>query len=363
MYKFITQLLLASVAVNALAQSQIDRINKIVHKTVNGRTVFGVSLCVSKGDAVQAYSAGNFADTTNYFVASTTKLYVAAVIFGMEERGMLKLDDPISLYLDTSIMRGLHRLNGKEHSDKIIVRHLLSHTSGLPDYFMQKDKNGNALFDKLKNGTDVKWTFDDVVDKCKNMTPKFVPAEDNKAFYSDLNYQLLGTIIEHIYGLKLDEVFRQEIYMKLGLTKTYIYRDTADTKPADMYYGKRVLHIPSAMTSFWADGGMVSTANESMLFIKAFFGGKLFSKSYVSITQTWRKVFAPLQYGLGMMKFELPSYYTGFRKMPLLVGHSGHSGAFMWYCPEKDTYYTGTVNQIGKPSISYKLLVRLMMVD
>jgi CubicO group peptidase (beta-lactamase class C family) len=363
MYKLVALFLLVTAAVKVPAQSRYDKINKIVNKTVNGRTVFGLTLCVSKGDTSHTFAAGNLADTTSYFIASTTKLYVAAVIFGMEEKGMLKLNDPISQHLDAGIMDGLHKLNGKEHSREITVRQLLSHTSGLPDYFMQKDKQGKTLFDKLKKGNDVPWTFQETVAMGKEMTPKFAPGADNKAFYSDLNYQLLGKIIENTYHMELDEVFRQEIYRKLGLTHTYIYKDTADTRPADMYYGNSLLHIPLAMTSFKADGGIVSTAGESMLFLKAFFGGKLFSTSYISTTQTWRKIFAPLQYGVGMMKFELPAYFTGFRKMPFLVGHSGHSGAFQWYCPEKDTYYTGTVNQIGKPSISYKLLVKLLMVD
>lgn len=325
--------------------------------------MFGVALNVSQGDTQHAFAAGNLKDSDDYFIASTTKLYVAAVIFRMEEKGMLKLDDPISLYLSSAIMNGLHILNGKEHSSEITVRHLLSHTSGLPDYFMQKNRQKESLFDKLKRGHDTSWTCEDAVNMGKAMTPQFTPGEGNRAFYSDLNFQLLGKIIETLYHKDLDEVFRQEIYSNLGLTHTYIYSDTADTRPAPMYFHSNRLQVPRAMTSFRADGGIVSTANESMRFIKAFFQGELFSTSYVKTVQTWRKIFAPLQYGTGMMKFELPSFYTGFRKVPFLIGHSGHSGAFQWYCPENNTYYTGTVNQVGKPSISYKLMVKLMMVD
>ncbi|HRF78260.1 MAG TPA: hypothetical protein PLJ00_15230 [Chitinophagales bacterium] len=40
--------------------------------------------------------------------------------------------------------------------------------------------------------------------------------------------------------------------------------------------------------------------------------------------------------------------------------HSGLSGAFAFYCPEKDCYITGTVNQIHKPGSSFKLMVKLL---
>lgn len=362
MQKSIALIMFLMFAAKVPAQSRNERISRIVKNTVNNKNVFGVSLSVSKGDSLLSVSAGNLSDTSSYFIASTTKLYVAAVIFHMEETGKLRLDDPIGNYLDLSTLNGLHRLKGVDHGSKITIRQLLSHTSGLPDYFRQKDDHGHTLFDVLVKRTDTFWTFDDAVSIAKNMKPRFAPGTPNRAFYSDLNYQLLGKIIENSYKQDIDKVFRTEIYDKLGLTRTYVYHDATDTTPANMYYKDHALIIPKAMTSFRADGGIVTTTAESLRFIRAFFGGELFSRSYVTMHQEWRKIFAPLLYGTGMMKFELPAFYTGFRKVPFLVGHSGHSGAFQWYCPETDTYYAGTVNQVGKPSISYKLMVKLLMV-
>jgi D-alanyl-D-alanine carboxypeptidase len=49
-----------------------------------------------------------------------------------------------------------------------------------------------------------------------------------------------------------------------------------------------------------------------------------------------------------------------FQASPELIGHSGLSGAFSFYCPQKDTFLTGTVNQIADPSLSFRLMLKLL---
>ena len=114
------------------------------------------------------------------------------------------------------------------------------------------------------------------------------------------------------------------------------------------------------MASFGPDGGIVSTAPESMIFVKAFYNGKLFDTAKLPALYTWNKVMFPLEYGVGMMRFKLPTWMTGFRKFPACIGHSGLSGAFAWYVPEKNLYITGTVNQLHKPGTSFRMLIRVL---
>jgi CubicO group peptidase (beta-lactamase class C family) len=115
------------------------------------------------------------------------------------------------------------------------------------------------------------------------------------------------------------------------------------------------------MTSFGADGGIVSTAAESMQLLRAFFGGKLFPAACLTEMQlNWNAIFYPLKYGTGLAKFQLPAVFTMFRKYPALIGHSGLSGAFAYYVPDKDIWLTGTVNQVSHPDISYKLMVQIL---
>jgi CubicO group peptidase (beta-lactamase class C family) len=51
---------------------------------------------------------------------------------------------------------------------------------------------------------------------------------------------------------------------------------------------------------------------------------------------------------------------TGFAHSPELLGHSGLSGAFAFYAPERDIYIAGTVNNVKKPSRSFRLMMRLL---
>lgn len=333
---------------------------KILDKTVDNKKVFGMVVNISSGDKSWAGSAGNLTNDSRYFIASTTKLYTTAIILKLIENKQLNFDDPISKYLPADIMEGLHIYKGVDYSDKITVKHLLSQTSGLPDYFEEKDEDGQSLKDKLLAGNDQKWTCEEAVNIARKIEPHFKPGQDGKAFYSDTNYQLLGKIIEIISGMTYDDALKAYIIEPLSLRNTYLYTDSSDTAPSLFYYKKETLPIPMGMTSFGPDGGIVSTANESMIFLKAFFEGTFFPKEYFEEMKKWNKIFFPLQYGVGIMRFKLPWFFSPFKSVPELIGHSGLSGAFAYYCPGKDVYLTGTVNQIDSPGRSYRLMVKLL---
>jgi CubicO group peptidase (beta-lactamase class C family) len=192
------------------------------------------------------------------------------------------------------------------------------------------------------------------------MKPHFKPGESNKAYYTDTNYQLLGKLIEVISGMCYAEALAHFIIRPLGLQKTYLYTDITDKKPIPLYYKSMPLYIPKAMTSFGPDGGIVSTAEETMVFIKAFFEGRFFPKENLAQMASWKRIFFPLEYGVGMMRFKLPRIFSPFRPIPEIIGHSGLSGAFAYYCPEKNLYLTGTVNQVYNPSSSYRLIVKVL---
>lgn len=300
-----------------------------------------------------------------YFIASTTKLYVAALVMQLRAEGLLELDAPAARYLDRSVMPGIHVLRGVDSGDRITLRELLSHTSGIADYFEQRQRDGSTQFGKALQA-DFAWTFDDVLRIAKDeLTPRFAPSTPGKAFYSDTNYQLLGAVVEAVTGASYEDALRQRILAPLALADTYPFTlDTAERygSVAAMLYGKQRVVIPRAMASVRADGGMVSTTGDGLDFLDAFMAGRLFPRAYLDEMQSqWRAIFPPLQYGVGLMRFALPRYYTLFKAVPPMVGHSGASGAVLFYIPALDLYVSGTVNQIKKRSLSYNLLTRLVM--
>ncbi len=336
------------------------RFEKIISQTVDHPHVFGTVVCIHTPDGSWTGALGNLTENSPYFIASTTKLYITALILHMRANHQLQLDDTIATYLPAEVMNRLHIYKGHDYSADITLRHLLSQTSGLPDYFEQKRAHGQSLMSAITAGKDQSWSFDEAVQASKAMKPNFKPGQQGKAHYSDTNFQLLGRVIEIISGKKLADVFQQYIFEPLHLQQTYLYEDVEDPRPTHLYYKKQPLLIPKAMASFGADGGIVSTAAETMIFLKAFFGGSLFPKEYLEALQAWNRIFFPLQYGVGIARFKWPRIFSPFQPVPELIGHSGLSGAFAFYCPAKEVYLTGTVNQIHPPSLSFKLMIKLL---
>ena len=331
----------------------------VLDKTVDNKKVFGTSFAIKKDSSTWQGSSGNMNIDQPYFIASTTKLFTTAIILKLRAEGKLSLDDKISKYIDKSILSGLHIYKGKEYSQDLTIKHLLSHTSGLPDYFQGKGANGKSLENEITEGNDQFWTFEQAIERTKKMASLFAPRTKGKANYSDANFQLLGKIIETITHKSYSENCQEIIIKPLGLPKTYLYQDSTDKTPKILYYKSKELNIPKAMTSFGADGGVVSTSSDMLVFIEAFFTGKLFPQTYIDELQKWNKIFFPMQSGIGIHLFKLPWIFNPTGAVPYFIGHSGLSGALAYYSPKENIFIVGTVNQVAHPDISFKTMIKL----
>lgn len=331
----------------------------VLDKVVDNEKVFGTSFALKKGAFSWLGSSGNISEDQSYFIASTTKLFTTAIILKLRAEGRLKLDDKISLYINPSILTGLHTFKGKDCSQELTIRHLLSHTSGLPDYFQGKGSNGKSLESEIVKGNDQFWTFEQAIEWTKNIKPLFAPGAKGKANYSDANFQLLGKIIETITEKSYSDNCIEYIIQPLGLNSTYLYNEATDKRPKTLYYKRNELNVPKAMTSFGADGGMVSTSSDMLIFIEAFFKGKLFPLEYISELQDWNSIFFPMKSGIGIHLFKLPWLFNPTGAVPNFVGHSGLSGALAFYSPKEDLSIVGTVNQVAHPDISFKTMIKL----
>lgn len=331
----------------------------VLEKCVDKKKIFGTSFALKKGDFIWKGASGNIASNEQYFIASTTKLFTTAIILYLKSTKKLKLKDKIEKYLESSILKQLHIYKGVDYSSILTIEHLLSHTSGLPDYFQNKGKNGKSLEDELMNGNDQYWTFEQAIERTKEMKPLFTPNASGKAHYSDTNFQLLGKIIETITGKTFAENCQELIFLPLKLKQTYLYKNPKDEVPKSLYYKKEPLLIPKAMASFGADGGVVSTSLEMLSFVEAFFTGKLFPISYIKDLQKWNKIFFPMQSGIGIHRFKLPWFFNPLGTIPCFIGHSGLSGALAFYSPKEKLFIAGTVNQVAHPDLSFKMMIKL----
>lgn len=307
----------------------------------------------------------NIGPDTPYFLASATKLFVTALIMQQVEKGQLELTAPATTFFAPGRLDGLHVLNGVDHTSKITVENLLAHTSGLPDYFEQKQPDGSVFAHDILQDKDRSFTVEDVIDMVQGgMKPAFAPSTPGRAFYSDTNYQLLTAIIEKVLGTSFADSVTKNIAIPLGLKNTWVFDiegPQRQRKIIPLRNGDIQLDIPLVMTGVAGDGGVVSTAADGLVFIRAFFGGGLFSKQLLSqITAQWRRIFFPLQYGTGVMLFRLPRFLSLFQKQPDLIGHSGISGAFLFAEPETGVFISGTVNQLSSRSLPYKIMLPLV---
>ena len=337
-----------------------EKLQRILDRAIDAKKIFGTSFCIEYKGNQWCGASGNLTPESLYFIASTTKLYVTALVLQLQSKGLLSLDDTISKYLDTAILNGLHLFRGKDYSSHITIRHLLAHTSGIPDYFQQKDKDGRSFESEIIAGKDQYWTFEQTIERSKSLKPVYIPGTPGKALYSDTNFQLLGKIIENITQRSIAENYATNIFSPLGLTQTYLYSDIEDGRPQILYYKSKPLWVPKAMASFGPDGGIVSTSGEMITFLRAFFQGDLFPVAYIDALKIWNPIFFPMQSGIGIHRFKLPWIFDPLRRMPEMIGHSGLSGTLAYYSPSKNLYIAGTVNQVAYPSTSFQLAIKLI---
>jgi D-alanyl-D-alanine carboxypeptidase len=326
--------------------------NHVLNKMVDNKRIFSAVLCVENSDKSISWTgaAGNMQQDSKFFIASVTKLYVTAITMRLVDENRIELNERISKYLPKDICAGLHVLNGVDYSNQITIKHLISNTSGLPDYFFHKQPNGKTVADELMEGSDESWLLDRTIGLTKNLKPNFKPGTKGKASYSDSNYQLLGRIIENVTGKNIGEVFNDYLFSQLNLLNTYAYNDINDNSPVPFYYKSKQLWLPKYMASITAEGGIVSTANEVMIFLKEFFKGRFFPKERINELKQWNLILPPpgmFYFGIGLEKLWTPRILSPFKPIKEVIGFWGQTGSFAFYNAETDLYFCGTTNQIN----------------
>jgi D-alanyl-D-alanine carboxypeptidase len=333
------------------------------------KSVKNCVLSATKGDGSFSWSGaagvacqdGNVPMTndTPIYIASVTKLYTATAIMRLHEMGALSLDDPMSKYLPEETIRGIHVYKGRDFSHEITIAQLLSHSSGIADYYSEKGKDGKSLFDLFLENPDRSWTVDQTIERARNdLKPNFPPGMGTS--YSDTNFQLLGKVIEATTGKPLDVVYETFFFTPLGLRHTWLvgHSEGQTCAPADVFYKEMKINKVRSNGSYWADGGIVSTAREMIVFLKALNEGRIIRQDTLNLMHSWRKWHFPLDYGYGTMHFRLPWIVGAIIKMQPLWGHSGSTGSFLYYSEDLDLYISGTINQTESQSKPFLLMIK-----
>ncbi len=282
-----------------------------------------------------------------YHFASIGKTITAVMITILYEKGLIDFEDNVYKFLDHSVLSGLHVLGGVDYSHELRIRHLLNHTSGLPDYYTDKNRTNVRLCDCMVSDPDHFWTPLETIDWSKRqLTPRFKPG---KGFhYSDTNYQLLGLIIEEVAGMKLHEAFHQYIFDPLGMDNTYMIfysqpKVTCEWGMTDLYYKGVNLSNAKSISMSWASGGVVSTSEDMLKFHKAIVENKVINKESFERMSDYARMGPSIYYGYGIMNFR----FMCMPKKYYIWGNSGSIGAFMYYNPEMDIYMIGSFHKLN----------------
>ncbi|XID95542.1 serine hydrolase domain-containing protein [Paenibacillaceae bacterium WGS1546] len=296
----------------------------------------------------ESASGGRPADPRQpYYIASVSKLFAAVLCATLVERGELGFDDPISGYLDAELLRELHVYKGKDYAGDIRVRHLLNHTSGLNDFFEDKPAQGASMLDLTLEESSRLWTPRDVVEWTKSrLKNRFPPGQG--FHYSDTGYHLLGMLLENAAGRAYSDLLRDRILQPLGMMHTYLSGYSAPLEPnglppAGLYIRDRDISSYDSLSWMFAGGGLVSTTEDQLKFMKAVVKREIVSDATFAAMNDWATFFPGIDYGYGLMNIKpvfviMPKKYAAW-------GNAGSTGSFLFYHPATDAYLIGSLNQ------------------
>jgi CubicO group peptidase (beta-lactamase class C family) len=160
---------------------------------------------------------------------------------------------------------------------------------------------------------------------------------------------LLALIIEKISGLSLDEFFKKFILMPLNMNSSYVNLRTVplDGKfpMSEFYAGEYEVSSFKSLSADWGGGGLISTTQDLIRFLKAYNEDIILKKETRIKMQNWVDESLGMTYGFGIRKVSFKELFDEDSSLEI-IGHTGSTGSFLWYCPQLDTYISGTLNQL-----------------
>ncbi len=257
-----------ALAVTAGLAQDSTRMDQVVQSYAANRQFMG-SVLVARGGQVLFSKGYGSADlewdvpnspATKFRLGSLTKQFTAACILLLEERGKLKIDDPVKKYLP----------DAPAAWDKVTIYNLLTHTSGIP---------GFTEFPDYRKLEPFPTTPQELVARFRDKPLDFAPGE--KWAYSNSGYVLLGYLLEKIAGTTYEQFLRDNIFTPLGMTDSGIDSNTAIIPHRASGYVPAKNGFAHAgyidMTIPFSAGALYSTTGDLLKWEQGLFDGKLLS--------------------------------------------------------------------------------------
>ena len=207
-------------------------------------------------------------------IGSNTKTMVSAIIYQLQEEGVLSTSDLVSKWLPEEIAQF-------PNGDQITIDMLLTHTSGLFDYL--DEGNPAGLGYQIENDPDVlirEFSPQELVQLAADAgVQEFAPGEAGQWSYTNTGYIMLGQIIEAATGQPVEDVFQERIFTPLGLEDTYFGLGIPDDDRLPQAYLGSPFDYNTRnwnMSQAWAAGAVVSTAEDVARYVKSLYSGALY---------------------------------------------------------------------------------------
>ncbi|HYG65844.1 MAG TPA: serine hydrolase, partial [Thermoanaerobaculia bacterium] len=245
-------------------------------------------------------------------LGSVSKPFTATAILMLAERGKLSIEDDVTRHLP----------GFPTHGRKVTLAHLLSHTSGVPNFTSLPDWVGKQRLDL---------TVDELIGLFRGRPLDFEPGE--RYSYSNSGYVLLGAVIEKISGRTYEEFIEEEIFKPLGMTASRYGRaaevipgrvDGYEPDPKSGPHEKRWRNSPYlSMNIPYAAGALLSTLDDMARWDRAVTEGTLLPRAALErmVTPFRLNSGKPARYGLGWTLSELAGHEV--------VEHNGATLGFM----------------------------------
>jgi uncharacterized protein YbbC (DUF1343 family)/CubicO group peptidase (beta-lactamase class C family) len=327
----------------ALPTRALPAVDAVIQKAISDGTIPGAVLIVGHDGRViyrKAYGSRALEPRreamtldTIFDLASLTKVIVTTTaVMQLEERGMVRLNDPVAKYLPE------FGQNGKED---ITLRQLLTHYSGL-----EPDLDLKAVWEGKQTGYGMAFAE----------TPEDAPG--SRFSYSDINFLVLGALVERVSGETLDDYARRHIFVPLKMTHTRFLPPAAwSGKIAPTQYDENehmlrgVVHDPTArrMGGVAGQAGLFSTGDDLAKFCQALLNGGAGILSPLSVekmTRPEQPPSAPVLRGFG---WDIDSPFSSNRGDLLPVGsygHTGFTGTSIWIDPTTKAYIILLTNAV-----------------
>lgn len=253
-----------------------------------------------------------------------TTLFTLAMILREFDRGAMSPETLIADLLSEDTIRGLCVIRGVDHSKDITVDHLVSHRSGIADYFSPPVRHTLSLKQQTAL-QDRSWSPEQALEIARHYPGQFLPGAPGKVGYSHTNYLLLGEILQESTGMSFEQLVNLRLVSSLGLRDTYVFTPSH----FDRHYSiTPVVHngtpqrTPRSLASFGPAGSVVSTSQDVTRFLRGLWNGELCSERWREEILVGRR---PLSRGV--------EYARGVMVIPRrggqapLIGHTGSSGS------------------------------------